>query len=303
MLLIPNPLLSSTGLSSSTHTPSHTAATAQQPPPLTNTVTNKATNPDLFKSMAAAGDSDRDSRGSSVGETETIKHSSSSIIGLRTAAFDHKSKSEDSSKDDEGPKPRPPPKPRPWSIVGVDRKSGEYTQVESSATSAAAQPVNENSPPSTSRSSGLKGAKKSRDETNDKTSQQQAQPTLGSATSHRGSVRDMIASLNKPDSPGGTAAAGQTATSVRDRIANMNKSGSGGSKSSDDQDQGGAISGGKKRLNSLSSGSKAGDQLAKSPSTRPKHSPINNRKKDSTSDDPRILKLDDDFLYDDPVNV
>ncbi len=297
-------MLSSTGLSSSTHTPSssHTASTgAAHPsqPPLTNTVTNKATNPDLFKSMAA-GDSDRDSRGSSVGETETIKHSSSSIIGLRTAAFDHKSKSEESSKDEDGPKPRPPPKPRPWSIVGVDRKSGEYTQVESSATSAATQPVNENSPPATSRSSGLKGVKKSRDEKNDKTSQQQSQPTLGSATSHRGSVRDMISNLNKPDSPGGTSVAGQTANSVRDRIANMNKSGSGG-KNSEDQDQG-AISG-KKRLNSLSSGSKAGDQLAKSPSTRPKHSPINNRKKDLTSDDPRILKLDDDFLYDDPVNV
>ena len=28
------------------------------------------------------------------------------------------------------PKPRPPPKPRPWSLVGVDRKSGEYTVVE-----------------------------------------------------------------------------------------------------------------------------------------------------------------------------
>ena len=28
-----------------------------------------------------------------------------------------------------GPKPKPLPKPRPWSIVGVDRKSGEMTSV------------------------------------------------------------------------------------------------------------------------------------------------------------------------------
>ena len=236
--------------------------------------------------------SDSDNSRSSIGsDTETIKHSSSSIIGLRSAAFD-KSKSEET--DESGPKPRPPPKPRPWSIVGVDRKSGEYTQVESAVSS----PPHENAPEV--RGAGASGGGKGKEDS-EKTSQQSQQQAAapqpgqhGLASKHRGSVRDMIASLNKPDAPGATAAAAAgPAASVRDRIASMNK---GNSSSSSDQDS-------KKKLNPIPGARSSGiDPMAKSPSTRPKHSPIN-RKKDSTSDDPRILKLDDDFLYDDPVNV
>ena len=60
---------------------------------------------------------------------EKIKHSSSSIIGLRATNLDA-SKSKNDLSEVEESRPRPPPKPRPWSIVGVDRKSGEYTQVD-----------------------------------------------------------------------------------------------------------------------------------------------------------------------------
>ena len=98
----------------------------------------------------------------------------------------------------------------------------------------------------------------------------------------------MIAMMNKPDSPGASPGSTAAVSSVRDRIASMNKG-----TTADTNDPG------KKKLSTRSSG----DPLAKSPSTRPKNSPGNNRKKESTSDDPRILKLEDDFLYDDPVNV
>merc|ERR1719429_277026 len=73
-----------------------------------------------------------------------------SIVGLRSTKFsnlDHRVKASPSPEAkprtgvtnaspnaDEstplGPKPKPLPKPRPWSIVGVDRKSGEVTSVD-----------------------------------------------------------------------------------------------------------------------------------------------------------------------------
>jgi len=49
-----------------------------------------------------------------------------------------------------------------------------------------------------------------------------------------------------------------------------------------------------------------GTGLAKSPSTRRVElggSSPKTFKKESTCDDPRILKLEDDFMYDDSVNV
>jgi len=201
--------------------------------------------PDLHKSFSHEAKS---------GETETIKHSSSSIIGLRSSTFESTAaakKTEVPAVEEAGTglKPRPQPKPRPWSIVGVDRKSGEYTAVE-----AAADAAEEDE----SRGGG----------------------SLLSQSVGRGSVRDMIASLNKPDSPGSVAA-----TSVRDRIANMNKT--------VDPDT-------KRKGNSLPRSAEPGGGA--SPGTRQKNSP-SNRKKESTSDDPRILQLEDDIFYDDTVNV
>ena len=189
-------------------------------------------------------------------DTETIKHSSSSIIGLRSATFD-KSCKDSEVEEINGLKPRPPPKPRPWSIVGVDRKSGEFTQVDPSAQSPG------DSEDSADRRLGS---------------------NLLSQSSARGSVRDMIASLNKPDSPGKVPVV-VAASSVRDRIANMNKGPE-------------VESSTKRKGNSLPR-----EGLAVSPGTvRQKNSPVT-RKKEETSDDPRILKLDDDFMFEDTVNV
>lgn len=72
-----------------------------------------------------------------------------SILGLRSSKFANLEKksspspeakvrgsivnNEDSSSAGVCPKPKPLPKPRPWSIVGVDRKSGEVTSVNANA--------------------------------------------------------------------------------------------------------------------------------------------------------------------------
>ena len=205
---------------------------------------------------------------------EKIKHSSSSIIGLRAATFDtspssgsgSKTKTEVSESPEE--KPRPPPKPRPWSIVGVDRKSGEFTSLETDQLTPAS--------PETI-------AEVETEKTEDRRS----------SLAGRGSVRDMIANINKPEKEvggtvGGLLGGGQ---SVRDRIASMNNQG----------DPGGP-GGGKKKGNSLPRTAEAINTAATSPGIKPKNSPHNFRK-ESTTDDPRILKLDDDFMYEDTVNV
>lgn len=194
---------------------------------------------------------------------EKIKHSSSSIIGLRAANFDT-SKSKDNLCEAEEGRPRPPPKPRPWSIVGVDRKSGEYTQVDGGT-------VTPPSPTENSPEPEEKGEKSER----------------RGSFANRGSVRDMIANLNKPEKEGlGSVGGLLGAQSVRDRIASMNKG---------DQDT-------KKKGNSLPRNNEGVSSSAKSPGIKPKNSPHNFRK-ESTTDDPRILKLDDDFMYEDTVNV
>ena len=194
---------------------------------------------------------------------EKIKHSSSSIIGLRAATFDT-SKSKNDLSEVEESRPRPPPKPRPWSIVGVDRKSGEYTQVDGGNITPPSP--TENSPES--------------DEKLDKSERR-------GSLANRGSVRDMIANLNKPEKEGlGSVGGLLGAQSVRDRIASMNKG---------DVEP-------KKKGNSLPRNNEGVSSSAKSPGIKPKNSPHNFRK-ESTENDPRILKLDDDFMYEDTVNV
>ena len=196
---------------------------------------------------------------------EKIKHSSSSIIGLRAATFDTSNKSKPEAMDSPEEKPRPPPKPRPWSIVGVDRKSGEFTAVETDhLTPASPETITE----------------------------VESEKTEGrrSSLANRGSVRDMIANLNKPEKEGGGTVGGMLGgQSVRDRIASMNNQ-----------------SESKKKGNSLPRTAEAVNLNAPStsPGIKPKNSPHNFRKESSsTTDDPRILKLDDDFLYEDTVNV
>jgi hypothetical protein len=141
------------------------------------------------------------------------------------------------------PKPKPLPKPRPWSIVGVDRKSGELTSVVGDS---AAEPKTD------------------------------APLTSSAATSNVGrksSVRDMINNMNKGDpSPSAPAASAAAVTDAGFRR------------------KGGSLPRGVQPPQPASSSS-----AASSPSVA--------KKKDSTSDDPRILKLDDDFAFEDVMDV
>ena len=201
---------------------------------------------------------------------EKIKHSSSSIIGLRAATFDSgsKTKTEEVAED----KPRPPPKPRPWSIVGVDRKSGEFTQVEASGAGTPPQEPEEDIEAEEGENKDM--------------------GRRGSAANRGGSVRDMIANLNKPEKEtSGTVGGLLGGQSVRDRIASMNNQGSDVKKKGNSLPRTGVA----EAINPAASS-------AKSPGVKAKASPHNFRK-ESTTDDPRIMKLDDDFMYEDSVNV
>ena len=221
--------------------------------------------PETHPALSATDSNQDEADGGSGSAPEKIKHSSSSIIGLRAATFDtsgsgSKTKTEVTESPEE--KPRPPPKPRPWSIVGVDRKSGEFTTLETDQlTPASPETISEVE--------------------NEKTEGRR------SSLANRGSVRDMIANINKPEKEGpgtvgGLLGGGQ---SVRDRIASMNNQADS-----------------KKKGNSLPRTAEAINTAATSPGMKPKNSPHNFRK-ESTTDDPRILKLDDDFMYEDTVNV
>ena len=124
-----------------------------------------------------------------------------------------------------GPKPKPLPKPRPWSIVGVDRKSGEVTSVVDKGDKA---------PPGPSK----------------------------------GSVREP----------------GPSKGSVRDLINNMNKE----------------TTNEKRKGSSLPRGSQPPEAGCHETSA---NSPKINKKTDCTSDDPRILKLEDDYAYEGVLDV
>jgi len=204
------------------------------------------------------------------GTPEKIKHSSSSIIGLRAATFDTTSKSRtDLNESQDEPKPRPPPKPRPWSIVGVDRKSGEYTSVESGTVTppSPVDEVNDSDEKLESKSDNRRGS-----------------------FANRGSVRDMIANLNKPEKEtSGTVGGLLGGQSVRDRIASMNN------QSGDTKKKGNSLP---RTVEAINPG--AG---SKSPGVKQKNNSPHNYRKESTTDDPRIMKLDDDFMFDDSVNV
>ena len=188
-----------------------------------------------------------------------LKSGGGSILGLRSSKFSNLEKKSSPSPEakprstmiantginDESrtpltapPKPKPLPKPRPWSIVGVDRKSGEVT-----------------------------------------------------------SVGDKADASKNPTSGGGGAPPPSTAKgSVRDLINNMNK------ETTNDKRKGSSLP----RGTQPPPGS-GGDHLppgelpsANSPkmSKKTEHSSSNN-----TSDDPRILKLEDDYAYEGVMDV
>ena len=119
------------------------------------------------------------------------------------------------------PKPKPLPKPRPWSIVGVDRKSGEVTAVNSAEDKKPAAP----SAAATSSAAAASSSRKS-------------------------SVRDMINNMNMNSSAEGTPTEGFV----------------------------------RRKGNSLPRGAQP---------------PPASEEASKASDDPRILKLDDDFAFED----
>jgi hypothetical protein len=216
---------------------------------------------------------------------EKIKHSSSSIIGLRVAVAPASSKSKQdlgaAEPEESGvsPKPRPPLKPRPWSLVGVDRKSGEYTVVEGGGvTPPQPEEREEEAEVEEEGDNGNEGGRR-------------GSLVTSTSASSRGSVRDMIASLNKPETPGqGTVGGLLGASSVRDRIASMNK--------------GDGEPARPRKGNSLPRSNEGlGQHPAKSPGLKAKNSPKSFRKESDTASDPRILKLDDDFMYEDSGTV
>ena len=183
---------------------------------------------------------ERSNSGDDTIEKKADVDSKGSIVGLRSSKFANLEKraspspepkprnanaaaaNEDSSTP-LGPKPKPLPKPRPWSIVGVDRKSGEVTSVTNSGEASG----------TVEKSAGSKAGS---------------------------SVRDLINNMNKEQTTG----------------------------TSDKQRKG----------SSLPRGSQP-PQAQPSDANSPKLS----KKTDSTSDDPRILKLEDDYAYEGVMDV
>ena len=196
-----------------------------------------------------------------------------------------------------GLRPKPLPKPRPWSIVGVDRKSGEVTSVSGGASS---------SPPSSKLST--------------EAVKHNSEQKIGGNGIDKEKVHGISKFEKKPEpmrrksSGTGNTAASSNRSSVRDMINNMNKGQTqsnpvserkGSSLPRGVQPQATASSSG-----SIHSNSTVSDVTRKFASESQKggsSSPGSNKKITSTDkvslekrestckDDPRILKLDDDF--------
>ena len=176
------------------------------------------------------------------------------------------------------PKPKPLPKPRPWSIVGVDRKSGEMTSVIKSSADAA----NSGSAPEQQDSSKSQAstAKTTSTTTTSATSSSIAAPV---AAPRKSSVRDLINNMNRAggDKAGEGKSAETTPTAdVFRRKGNSLPRGTtppAAAASTDDK-------------SATTAGSSSSPRVAA-------------KAAESTSDDPRILKLDDDFAYDEVLDV
>ena len=177
-----------------------------------------------------------------------------------------------------GLRPKPLPKPRPWSIVGVDRKSGEMTSV-GAGTSA--------SPPSKLATDGAKSNAErhpnpQESDKEKKTENKFREPTRrqssgsGSAAGNRGSVRDMINNMNKGQSvTTSTPASERKGSSLPRGVQPQSAAVSDVARkfSSDSHKSGTSSPGSNKKLSSEKGSTETRD----------------------CKDDPRILKLDDDF--------
>ncbi|CAB4069517.1 LRRC16 [Lepeophtheirus salmonis] len=164
------------------------------------------------------------------------------------------------SNDSVAAKPKPLPKPRPWSIVGVDRKSGELTSVTSGNKDSDSLEKNEEGPCST-------------------TGVQQQGRSYSTSIPKKNSVRDLINNMNKVES--GSSSSSSTSTSSN-QYENVRRKGNSLPRNSAPPT---ATTSSSSSVGALDSG--------RSP---------NIIKKESTSDDPRILKLEDDFAFEDVMD-
>ena len=190
-----------------------------------------------------------------------------------------------------GPRPKPLPKPRPWSIVGVDRKSGEMTSVSGGASS---------SPPSKLASDAIKSnterqansQESDKEKTNENKFEKFKEPTRrqssgsGSSAANRGSVRDMIKNMNKGQSGTNSTPAAERKGSSLPRGVQPQSSSSSTSGFSGVSDVARKFSSENHKSGTSSPGSTKKLSLDKG-STETRES--------ACKDDPRILKLDDDF--------
>ena len=217
-----------------------------------------------------------------------------SIVGLRATKFStsrpssNLSSLQSSDSTDQPavagvPKPKPLPKPRPWSIVGVDRKSGEVTSVIKTTADAANSDATPEHDSSKSQATATTQAPKATARTTTSTTSSSMVPPVAAA--RKSSVRDLINNMNKAGGDKGDKSAETTPTAdVFRRKGNSLPRGTTPPAAAAEDKSATAIGGG------------GGGGSSSSPRVAAKAA-------ECTSDDPRILKLDDDFAYDEVLDV
>ena len=199
-----------------------------------------------------------------------------------------------------GLRPKPMPKPRPWSIVGVDRKSGEITSVSggSSASPPSSKLSKEAVKGNPDSNINVQGGDKESIHSTNKFDKREPARRQGSvpgtnAGSSRGSVRDMINNMNKVQPSSNSTPASERKGSSLPRGVQPPSTQSTSTSSAHSSSSYSVVS---DKARKFSNESQKGGSC--SPGTNKKHSSdgVSNEKRESTcKDDPRILKLDDDF--------
>ena len=201
-----------------------------------------------------------------------------------------------------GARPKPLPKPRPWSIVGVDRKSGELTSVSGGASTSAqcGKQTTETLKSKSEHNTTTKGTENEKtscstkfEQQRDPTCRKSSGPTAAAPSSRGSSVRDMINNMNKGQPESNSTPNSERKGSSLPRGVQPVSISSGSSSST----SGAAFAATSDSTKKMSS---------EGPKNRTNSPGINKKlslsdkgsveKRQSTcKDDPRILKLDDDF--------
>ena len=178
------------------------------------------------------------------------------------------------------PKPKPMPKPRPWSIVGVDRKSGEVTSViKTTADAANADAAQEHESSKSQATATTVTSTTSTTKTTSAMSSSMAPPV---AAARKSSVRDLINNMNRAGGEKGDKSAETTPTADVFRR------------------KGNSLPRGTTPPTAAAAAASSDDKSTTGSSSSPR---VAAKAAESTSDDPRILKLDDDFAYDEVLDV